>query len=155
MILSRGAMTDLPAPPARRFQWPAEYYSGPTPNAVFPRWVPFGCGAASVLMLAILVAGGVWLSSGGLTDLMDWVVGMTMGEVRGMYTSSVTPPQRQLVDAEVERVRKDLRANRISVAKLDPLLRALRDAASDSKVDPDEAQTIVAEAHAIRPQPAH
>jgi hypothetical protein len=135
-------MTDLPAPPARRFQWPADYYSGPTPVAVLPRWAAFGCGGLSVLVIAIVTAVGVYLAHGGLNQVMDFAVATTMSEVRGMYTRDVPPAQRRSVDAELARLGKDLRAGNVNVAGLDPLLRAMRDAAEDAKVTPVEARRI-------------
>jgi hypothetical protein len=41
-----------------RFVWPAEYYSGPSPVAVLPRGVTFGCGAASIVALLLIFLGG-------------------------------------------------------------------------------------------------
>ena len=103
-----------------------------------------------MLVLAIVVAGGIYLAHGGLNQLMDFAVSTTMAEVRGMYTSDVTPAQRKSVDAELARLGNDLRANNVSVAGLDPLLRAMRDAASDAKVNAIEARRIEDAARAIR-----
>ena len=40
----------------RSWSWPADYYSGPSPRAVLPKGVTFGCGAASIVALLVALA---------------------------------------------------------------------------------------------------
>src|SRR5688572_29670698 len=93
----------------RRRSWPSDYYSTPTPPAVFPSWVSYGCGAISLLILGVIFAGGAWLSSGGFIDAMDFTIGMSMGELRGMYTDGVTADRKKSLDASVAAMRKNFR----------------------------------------------
>jgi hypothetical protein len=130
----------------RRFVWPAEYYSGPTPAAVLPRGVTFGCGAAAVVVVILVFAGGAFLASGGLTQLMDLVLGMSMGDVRGMYTKDLTPAQKKDVDTAVEQLRAGIREGKVPVGQIQPFLESMRVVIADQKVTPDEARTLAASA---------
>lgn len=130
----------------RRFVWPADHYAAPTPESVLPRGVTFGCGAASVVALLLVFAGGIFLSRGGLVDLMDLVFGMSMGEVRGMYTADVTPSQKKDLENSVESLRAGLREGKVSVAKLDPVLQSMRKSMADKKMQPAEVDLLTAEA---------
>jgi hypothetical protein len=130
----------------RRISWPADYYSGPSPQAVLPRGVTYGCGAASVVVLILVFAGGAFLSSGGMVDFMDLVFGMTMGEIRGMYTNDVTEPQKKELEASIESLRKSVRERKVAVGKLDPVLQTMRKTMSDTKLNPAEVQQVTAAA---------
>ena len=126
----------------RRFQWPADYYSSATPAPVLPSWAAFGCGAAAVVILLLVFAGGAWLSRGGFTDFMDMALGMSVGEMRGMYADDVTPEQRKSLDAGIESMRVSLREEKISVAALQPFMQELQRAVDDKKITPAEAKTL-------------
>ncbi len=126
--------------------WPADYYSGPSPRAVLPRGVTYGCGAASLLVLVLIFAGGALLASGGMADFMDLVFGMTMGEMRGMYTKDVTEPQKKNLEAAIEALRKNVREHKASVSALDPVLQTMRKSMSDAKMTPAEVSQVSAAA---------
>ena len=130
----------------RRISWPADYYSGPSPRAVLPRGVTYGCGAASVVVLILVFAGGAFLSSGGMVDFMDLVFGMTMGKIRAMYTKDVTEPQKKELEASIEALRKSVRERKVPVGKLDPVLQTIRKTMSDTKLNPAEVQQVTAAA---------
>jgi hypothetical protein len=136
-------------PPRRGIYRPADYYSSASPERVLPRWAPYGCGAASVLVLIIVFAGGAWLASGGFTQMMDLVFGMTMGEMRGMFAKDVTAAQKAALEREVESLRQNLRDEKVSVQKIQPLLEAIRKATDDKKVDRREVEWITALAKEI------
>jgi hypothetical protein len=136
-------------PPRRRIYRPADYYSSASPERVLPRWAPYGCGGASVLVLIIVFAGGAWLASGGFTQMMDLVFGMTMGEMRGMFAKDVTAAQKAALEREVESLRQNLRGEKVSVQKLQPLLEAIRKATDDKRVDRREVEWITALAKEI------
>lgn len=137
------------APPPRRVYRPADYYSSAAPERVLPQWAPYGCGAASVLILLLVFAGGAYLSHGGFTEMMDLVFGMTMGEMRGMFAKEVTAAQKQALEREVETLRQNLRDQKVSVQKLQPLLEAIRKATGDKSVDAREVERITALAKQI------
>jgi hypothetical protein len=128
----------------RRFRWPADYYSGATPEPVLPRAAAYGCGAASLLVLLVVFAGGVWLARGGIVQLLDFAIGMSAGDLRGMYAKDVTPATKAAVDAELERVRNDVRAGQLPAQSLQPLLQSMQKATADGKVDSAEAEQFVA-----------
>ncbi|HUP63402.1 MAG TPA: hypothetical protein VNA69_23650 [Thermoanaerobaculia bacterium] len=136
-------------PAAISFRRPADYYSSATPEPVLPRWAPFGCGAASVLVLIIVFAGGAWLAGGGFTDFMDFVFGMTMSELRGMYDPAVTAEQKKTLEDEIATLRKNLREERVAATSLKPVLRAISKASADEKVHAGELQQIVAAARKL------
>lgn len=133
----------------RRFQWPADYYSTATPAPVLPQWAALGCGVASVVILVLVFAGGAFLSRGGFTDFMDMALGMSIGEMKGMYGDDVTPPQRESLDAAIESMRQSLREEKISVASLQPFMQEMQKAVSDEKVTASEAQALEATARRI------
>jgi hypothetical protein len=139
-----------PAPPARRFLWPADYYSSATPPPVLPRGVSYGCGAASVLVLIIVFAGGAWLSSGGFVQFMDFALGMTLGEMRGMYTPDVTAAQKQALESEVEAMRTKMRDGSVPAAKLQGFLQTLQKTMKDEKMTGAEVQQLTAAAQRVR-----
>lgn len=125
---------------------PADYYSGPSPAAVLPRGVTFGCGAASIAALLLLAGAGAWMASGGIVDFMDLVFGMSMGEVRGMYTAEVTPAQKKELESAVESMRENLRTGKIPITNLDPVLQTMRKGVADEKMQPAEVDAMTAAA---------
>jgi hypothetical protein len=133
-------MTDVAPQEPRRVPWPAEYYSTPSPVAILPRGISYGCGAASLVVLLIVFAGGAFLSTGGLVDFMDFVLGMSFGELK--YEASVTPQQKKELTAEVDALRENLRTKKVPVAKLQPFLQKLQSASADGTVSAAEARQL-------------
>jgi hypothetical protein len=136
------AETELAPRRTRRFVWPAEYYSGQTPAPVIPGWAALGCGAAAVVVLLLVFAGGAWMASGGFQQVMDLSLGMTVAEMKGMYVSEVTSVQRKTLDAEIETMREGLRTKKVAVASLQPFMQALQKAVRDEKITPAEAKSL-------------
>lgn len=134
----------------RRFVWPAEYYSGPSRVAVLPRGVTFGCGAASIAALLLVFAGGAFMASGGMTQLMDLTLGMSMGDVRGMYAKDVTAAQKKELEDAIDQMRAGLRDGKVSVAQLQPVLETMRKGISDRTLTPSEVQALAAAARKTR-----
>lgn len=128
--------------PRRHFVLPADYYSSPTVHPVMPTAAAYGCGAAAVLFLALLFAGGAYLSTGGFTRFMDFVLGMSIGEMRGMYGEKVTSVQKQSLESEIEQLRAHLRADRVSVGQMQPFLQAMQSSMDDGKVSSEEAARL-------------
>jgi|SRR6185436_6574779 len=123
---------------------PCDYYSSASPERVLPAWAPYGCGAAAVLILILVFAGGAFLSRGGFAQAMDLVFGMTMGEMRGMYTAEVTPAQKKALEEEIETMRRLLREEKISVQSLQPVLKTIQKGTGDQKLSAHEVESIVA-----------
>ena len=126
----------------RGFVWPADYYSSATPAPVLPRTVAYGCGAASLLVLLIIFIGGAFVSGSGISSFMDMAIGMSLGEMRGMYTPEVTPARKKSLEAEIEKMREGLRNEKVSIVNLQPFMQNLQNAIGDRKVTPQEAELL-------------
>ena len=131
-------------PPQRRFRWPADYYSTATPTAVLPQWATFGCGAAAVVVLVIVFAGGLFLGGGGLSQFMDFALGQSLGEMRGMYSAEVSPAQKETLDREMEAMRVRLREKTIAVKDIQPVLQSIQKSIRDDKMTSAEVDQLTA-----------
>ena len=168
MIHSPGSMPTgnfdepaVPPPPLtvskRSFRLPADYYAAPLAEVrpIFPAWVPWGCGGAAALFLVILFAGGALLTGPRLAGAIDLVLGMTLGELKGMYTPQVTEDQKAAFDGAVETMREDLRQAKIGVQDVQPFLQAVQRTVGDQKVTPAEVERLTEIARkAAKPSPA-
>jgi hypothetical protein len=123
---------------------PAEYYSAPLSEVrpVFPRWAPYGCGIASAVFLIILFAGGSVLSGPKFGEMLDIVLGMSLGEFRGMYASDVSAGSKADFEAEVKAMRDGLRTGKVSPANVQPFLKSMQDAIADKKVTQAELEKL-------------
>jgi hypothetical protein len=140
-----------PAPlTERRFPWPAEYYSAPTPDPLLSRAVAYGCGAGSLAVLIAVFAGGFFLTRGGFVNLMDMGIGMSVGEMRGMYADSVPESQRESLEAEIEKMREGMRSGELPPGAVQPFLETMRQATRDGTVDPGDAEKLEESARRIR-----
>jgi hypothetical protein len=133
----------------RGFVWPADYYSSATPAPVFPRAVAYGCGAASLLVLLVIFVGGAFVSGRGLSNFMDMAIGMSLGEMRGMYAPEVTPARKKTLEAEIEKMRVGLRNEKVSIVHLQPFMQNLQGAIADRKVTAREAAVLEESARKI------
>jgi hypothetical protein len=157
--LSEGTFTPPETPqtpePSRSFRVPAEYYSTPvTARPLFPRWVPIGCGIAAALIIAILFLGGVIASRGGVGRVMDFLLARMETEMTGMYAADVPPESRKALESELDSLRQNIRTDRVSVAKLDPVMAAVREAIADQKLTNAEVEQVrkkIREANAPAP----
>lgn len=143
----QGTVPDGTSP--RSYRLPAAYYTAPVADVrpLFPKWVPIGCGTASAVILVILFAGGAIVSGPRLAQLMDYIVGTSFGELKGMYTKDVSETQKAQFDAEVNRLRDGLRTDKVSVQNLQPFLKAMQTAILDKRVTPDELDRLTKAAH--------
>ena len=126
----------------RRFPWPADYYSSPTPNAILPSWLTLGCGIAGALALLLIFIGGYVASRGGMTQFMDFAIGMSITEMRGMYTPDVSAARKKSVDDEIARLRQNYRDGKVALPAIQPFLESIRDVTSDGKVTGAEAAKL-------------
>ena len=120
---------------------------------LFPRWVPYGCGTAAIVLLILVFLGGVFASRGGMGDLLDLMFGSMQTEIDKMFTKEVPPAQRAAFDQEMKTMRDSVRHNRIAIERLQPLLRSLREITADNRITPAEAQQLTQEIHAINTAP--
>ena len=133
-----------PQPATRSFRLPAEYYSAPLSEVrpVFPKWAPYGCGIASAIFLALLFAGGSVLSGPKFGEMLDIVLGMSLGEFRGMYAADVRPESKSEFEAEVKAMRDGLRTGKVSPTNVQPFLKSMQDAIADKKVTQAELEKL-------------
>ena len=101
-----------------------------------------GCGIASAVIIVLLFAGGALVSGPGATNFMDFVLGLSLGEMRGMYAPEVTAQQKQRFDDEVKQLREGLRNNKVSVPNLQPFMKTMQTAIADGKVTPEEVDRL-------------
>ncbi|HEY3053452.1 MAG TPA: hypothetical protein VGK04_08705 [Thermoanaerobaculia bacterium] len=143
------APTPPPDVPPLLVHFPSDYYCAPLAEVrpIFPKWVPIGCGSASVVILVLLFAGGALLTGARLARFMDFVLGTSLGELRGMYAREITPSQKQQFDAQVKQMREGLRSDTISAQNIQPFLRAMQSAIADKKVTPEELERLMKAAH--------
>jgi hypothetical protein len=137
------------AAPPRSFRLPADYYSSPPSDVrpLFPKWVPLGCGTAAAVLLVILFAAGALMTGPRLALLMDFVVGSSLGELKGMYAPDVTPQQKAAFDAEVKQLRDGLRNHKVSLQNFQPFLKQMQTVIADKKVTAEEVTRLTKIAH--------
>ena len=141
--------SSLHADPPRAFRLPADYYSTPPADVrpLFPKWVPLGCGTASAVLLVLLFVGGAIITGPRLAEFTDYVVGSSLGELKGMYTKDVTAAQKARFDAEVKQLRENLRSGKISMQNFQPFLQAMNTVVGDKKVTGEEVDRLTKAAH--------
>lgn len=134
---------------------PAEYYASSTPDlpAVFPRWAPAGCGIVSLVVLVLLFAGGSFVGGGGMGKALDLVFGGIQSEVEKGFSADVTAVDRTAFSSEMTRFRANLRADRVQLTTVQPLLALMRDLLADSKIDREESERLNGELHRINTAP--
>jgi hypothetical protein len=140
-----------PEPRPLPFRRPADYYAAPPSDVrpLFPRWVPLGCGTASLIILAVLFGAGGFAASGKGSAIFAALFGTMQDEMHGMFTKDVTPADKAAFDAQMNALRGNLSHGKVSMDRLQPLLHAIRDASIDSKITPDEARKLTAAAHDV------
>lgn len=143
-----------PASPSR-VRVPADYY-GSSPaevRPIFPRWVSTGCGVTAAVLLVVAFVGGAFIAHTGVGKLMDLLLGSMQGEMAPMFAKNVSPAQRAALESEFDRLRANVRSERISIAKLDPVISAVRDASADHEITPEEAAKMTAAMKALNDAP--
>ncbi len=144
------------ADPQRPFRFPADYYCAPLSDVtpIFPRWVPFGCGGVSAVILLLLFAAGAVISGPRLAEFMDLFLGTSLGELRSMYAPDVSAAEKQRFDDEVERMREGLRTGQVTVKAMQPFMRAMQSAIADKRVTAEEVDRLANAAHEAQKKPA-
>ncbi len=116
---------------------------------LFPRWVPYGCGAAAIVVLIVVFVGGVFAVRGGMGRLLDMMFGSMQTEIDKMFTKEVSAVQKTAFQREMKTIRDAVRTNRLRVDRLQPLLRTMRDATADGHVTPAETNELIKEMHQL------
>ena len=133
------------------FRRPADYYSSPVHEVkpIFPRWVPFGCGTAAIVLIILLVGIATAVSSGAFAGAFDFMFASMQSEVDKMMTADVKPPQKAAFDSEMKTMRAAVRDRRLKIDALQPLMRTMRDVVTDERVTPAEVDQLTREIHAL------
>ena len=137
----------LPPPPTtakRSFRVPSDYYSAPLADVkpVFPRWVPYGCGSAALAFVLLLFAAGAIISGPAIGQFLDFIMGVTLGELRPMIASDVPASEKEEFEAEVSRMREGMRTGKVPVQQVQPFLNAMQKVVSDEKVTLQELESL-------------
>lgn len=139
---------------------PADYYSAPASEVrpVFPRFIPFGCGAISLFILIVMFSAGAYVQGGGGDRVIDFAVRRAQQEISAIFTKDVTPSERAAFATEMETLRVNLHTHKVKMDQLQPALSIMRDALSDSAVTPAEIDSLTRQLHDINsgrvPHPA-
>src|SRR5438477_10852438 len=83
-----------------------------------PKWVPYGCGTAGIVVLLIVFGAGIAVSRGLLGPFFELMFATTQGEIDKNFTRDVKPADRQTFDAEMKTMRALVRENRVSIDRL-------------------------------------
>ncbi|MDQ6801349.1 MAG: hypothetical protein M3041_10970 [Acidobacteriota bacterium] len=111
--------------------------------------MPYGCGTAAIVALLAVFALGIAVSRGVLGPMFELMFASTQGEIDKMFSKDVQPADKAAFDAEMKKMRDLVRDNRVSMDRLQPLLRTLRDVVSDERVTPAEARQLTQEIREI------
>ncbi len=97
------------------------------------------------MALLLIFGAGIAASQGALGELFDFMFASIQGETEKYFTKDVKPEQKAAFDAEMKKMRAAVRANKLSVDRLQPFLRTLRDASEDERVTPQETERLIRE----------
>ncbi|HKO56384.1 MAG TPA: hypothetical protein VJ276_10935 [Thermoanaerobaculia bacterium] len=138
-------MSEFSSPPtAPSVRLPADYYCAPSSEIrpIFPRWVPLGCGSASVAFVVLLFAGGVWVQHGGLEKLMDFALGMMTGEMAAVYDKDVSDAEKQALSEAMAAYRANIRTDKVPLLTVQPVMDALQPAIADKRLTREEIRHL-------------
>lgn len=133
------------APARPPFPLPAEYYSAPPGDRapLFAPWATTGCGTVAIVLLILAFTAGYVFSHGAATRMLTWVFSKSQSDIVPMYGKDVTAGQKGELDSEMTSLKKNLAAKRISLDRLQPILRDMRDAMLDQKVTSEETNKLI------------
>ncbi|HEX3579542.1 MAG TPA: hypothetical protein VHY33_13340 [Thermoanaerobaculia bacterium] len=126
------------------FRRPADYYATPgsTLRPLFPKWVPAGCGWASLVFIVLLfVAGSLAPKSG---SALEWLFAKIETDMTPHFTKAVTPAQKAAFAAEMKTLRASAKAGKLKLDKTQAFLKLATEVDSDEKIDPAEADKLIA-----------
>jgi hypothetical protein len=134
-----------PPPTPSSVRLPADYYCAPTSEVrpIFPRWVPLGCGSASVAFVILLFAGGAWIQRGGLEQAVSFFLGMMQGEMAAMYGKDVPDVDKKALTGAMTSFGENVRTHRVPLTKLQPVMDSLQPAIADKQLTREEVAHLV------------
>ena len=139
-----GAPPPEPAADTLPFRRPSDYYSAPDSNLrpLFPRWVPAGCGWASIVFIVLLFVAGALAPKSGTA--LEWLFGKMQTDMTPHFTKDVTPAQKAEFAAEMKTLRSSAKAGKLKLDKTQNFLKLATEVDSDEKIDPAEADKLIA-----------
>src|SRR5438270_13406533 len=100
-VLPSIAPPPAPAADPLPFRRPADYYSSPGKlRPLFPKWVPAGCGWASLVFSVLLFVGGALAPKSG--SALEWLFGKIEMDMTPHFTRNVTPAPKSAFAAEMK-----------------------------------------------------
>jgi hypothetical protein len=126
------------------FRRPADYYGAPGNDVrpLFARWVPIGCGWASVALVILLFAAGALAPRSG--SLFGWLFGKIGSDIPPHFQRDVTPAQKSEFAAEIKNLRAAANAGKLKLDKTQSFLKLVTEVDGDEKVDHAEADKLIA-----------
>jgi len=133
-----------PAADALPFRRPADYYAAPDSNLrpLFPRWVPIGCGWASLIFVVLLFVAGAFAPKSGTA--LEWLFGKMERDMTPHFAKNVTAAQKAEFAAEMKTLRASAKAGKLKLDKTQNFLKLATEVDSDEKIDPAETDKLIA-----------
>ena len=104
------------------------------------------------MLLIALVGVAAGVSRGAFSGLFEMVFASMQGEVDKMMAPDVKPQQKAAFDAEMKTMRDSIRASKLKIDRLQPLMKAMREVVTDERVTSPEVERLTRELHAINAQ---
>jgi uncharacterized protein (DUF2236 family) len=102
------------------------------------------------VLLVIAFLGGAIVMTVGVGKLVGYAIDSSHGEMTPMYGADVSPAKRAQLDAALTAVSRDVAADKLAYAKLEPLLTTMRDTMADKKITNAEADQLLAKVAEVR-----
>jgi len=115
--------------------------------------VPFGCGTAAIILLVVLVGVAAGISSGAFRGMFEMALASMEGEIEKMMAPDVKPNAKAAFEAEMKGIRESVRAGRLKIDRLQPLMRTMRETVIDERVTAAEVEELTRAAHAVNSTP--
>ncbi len=109
----------------------------------FPRWVPFGCGAAALVFLLILFSAGALVSGGGATKLIDFIFAQMQRDTESMFAPDVTADQRADFDKEWKTLQENMKAGKVPLERFQAVLAEIQAASADRRITSAETARMI------------
>lgn len=140
-------LTNEPVHASGSYRRPADYYASnqqpaPDKKGGCPKWALIGCGGGGCLVLLIILIGGSFFVRGGMPKLLDFAFSRVEREISSMAAPEVTVEQKDALRAEMTRYRENIRAERIPMAEVQPVLQELQRTTGDSRLTAEEVDRL-------------
>lgn len=140
-------LTNEPVHSSGSYRKPADYYASPQQpvpdkKGGCPKWALIGCGGGGCLVLLVILVGGSFFVRGGMPKLLDFAFSRVEREISSMAAAEVTVEQKDALRAEMTRYRENIRAERIPMAEVQPVLQELQSTTGDSRLTTEEVDKL-------------